>query len=144
MENLTISSESLVKNNIGIRLSYNSKSNPFNEKFKYSSLNFDDFNNVQLLKDYFRDEAINNLIKKTKFLQLYIQLIENQIDEDEYEMELTSNPDEYFIEMKELKSQIDFIALLSVLQKLPKNLSVDDVSEIFGIQQELLLNKMLN
>lgn len=113
-------------------------------RFRVSSSDFEHITNIFTLKDYFKDTAIQNLIKKTKFLQLYIQLIEEQIDEDEYEQELEGKSDEYFITLKELQSDLDYIALMAALQKLPKSLSIDDVSEIFGIQHESLCNRILN
>jgi len=91
------------------------------------------------IKDYLYNEAIVNLMKKSKFLQLYIQLIEDQITEEEYEVELNENSNEYFINMKELTSDLDYTALLLVLNNLPKNLNVDEVSEVFGIKTKSLM-----
>lgn len=90
--------------------------------------------NVAKLKDYFYGAAIGNLYKKSKFLQLYIQLVEEQITEDEYELELKENAKSYFIEMKEMQSHLDYTALLQVLHNMPTNASLDDLSEILGIK----------
>jgi hypothetical protein len=91
------------------------------------------------IKDYLYNEAIVNLMKKSKFLQLYIQLIEDQISEEEYDKELNDNSNEYFINMKELNPGLDYAALLLVLHNLPKNMTFDEVSEVFGIKTQSLM-----
>ena len=111
-------------------------------KFKVKVSDFESIINISRLKDLLYQEAINNLLKKSKFLQLYIQLIENQISEEEYEDELNSHPDDYFINLKDLNSNLDYAALLLVLQNLPKQLSVDEVSEIFGIKTQAIMNQL--
>ena len=127
-----------------LRFSFDSLSNDDAAKFNFEMPDLAHFTNIFALKDYFKDTAIINLLKKTKFLQLYIRLIENQITEEEYEQEIEENSDDFYINLKAIQSDLDYIALTSVLQKLPKKLSVDDVSEIFGIQQESLFNRILN
>ena len=92
------------------------------------------------IKDYLYNEAIVNLMKKSKFLQLYIQLIEDQISEEEYDKELNDNSNEYFINMKELSPGLDYTALLLVLHNLPKNMTFDEVSEVFGIKTQSLMH----
>lgn len=92
------------------------------------------------IKDYLYNEAIVNLMKKSKFLQLYIQLIEDQISEEEYDKELNDNSNEYFINMKELNPGLDYTALLLVLHNLPKNMTFDEVSEVFGIKTQSLMH----
>lgn len=104
----------------------------------FESLNVSDYFNIVQIKDYFYSQAIGNLYKKSKFLQLYIQLAEEQITEDEYELELKKNAKLYFIEMKEMQSHLDHAALLQVLHNMPINISIDDLSEILGIKTDSL------
>ena len=111
-------------------------------EFKLKVSDVENLINIGKIKDFLYMEAITNLIKKTKFLQLYIQLAEEQITDEEYEQELSKNPDEYFINLKEINSELDFAALVLIMQALPKNMSVDEVSEIFGLKSHSLLNKL--
>lgn len=111
-------------------------------KFKVKASDFESIINISRLKDFLYQDAINNLLKKSKFLQLYIQLIENQISEEEYEAELNNHPENYFISLKDLNSDLDYAALLLVLQNLPRQLSVDEVSEIFGINTHSIMNQL--
>ncbi|PIP54831.1 MAG: hypothetical protein COX07_03200 [Bacteroidetes bacterium CG23_combo_of_CG06-09_8_20_14_all_32_9] len=112
-------------------------------EFKLKASDIETLISFGRIKDLFYHEAILNLIKKSKFLQLYIQLIENQISEEEYEAELKENSDKYFINLKELNSDLDFAALVIIMQSLPKNLSVDEVTEIFGIKSQSILSKLI-
>jgi len=110
-------------------------------KFQVKASDFDDpWTNITKTKEILYLDAINNLIKKSKFLQLYIQLIDNQITDEEYEAELNNYPDDYFINLKEINSD-SYDALVLILHCLPKELSVDDVSEIFGFKAHSLINK---
>ena len=98
--------------------------------------------NVLKTKEEKYQEAISNLIKKSKFLQLYIQLAEDQITEDEFESELIHNPDKFVIKLKDLETKIELEALFTILQSLPVKLSIDEVSEIFGINTQSLYSKL--
>lgn len=118
-------------------LTINSKEEFFEFNVKKSDV--ENIITIGSIKDYLYSEAIVNLIKKSKFLQLYIQLIEDQISEDEYEQELNENSDNYFINMKELNSSLDYAALLLVMRNLPKNITLDEVSEVFGIKTHSLM-----
>jgi len=111
-------------------------------EFRVKRTDVHSYLNVTNIKEMFYSEAINNLLKKSKFLQLYIQLIEEQITDEEYEQELNENSSEYFINMKEINSNIEFSALFSVLQNLRKDLAADDISEIFGIKTQSLMKNL--
>jgi len=78
--------------------------------------------------------AIGNLLKKSDFLKLYIEVISGQITDEEYEAELTNNADQYFVEINPLRAHSEYFSLVSIIKKFPhRNLSVDDFSDIFGI-----------
>lgn len=111
-------------------------------EFKVRATDYQSMISIGRIKEFLYQEAILNLIKKSKFLQLYIQLAEGQIDEDEYEKELKENPDRYFINIKEVNSEIDWKALILILRNLPSDLSVDEVSEIFGIKSQSFLESL--
>ncbi len=112
--------------------------NEVESKFLFTFTNEDDHTGETTLKEGFYVRAIRNLMKKNEFLQLYIQLAEEQISEEEYEMELINNKDKYFIEMSPIKSEQEFLFLINVIEKLPKSLSVDEFSELFGISRSAL------
>lgn len=113
-------------------------------EFKVRKIDVHNFINIVNVKEVLYSDAITNLMKKSKFLQLYIQLIEEQISEDEYEKELNENPANYFINMKEVKSNLEYAALFQVMQNLPKDITLDEVSEIFGIKTHSMIQQQVN
>ena len=128
---------------IQIKPNFSTKIRPNQDffEFKIKVSDVENIINVVNIKDFLYQEAILNLIKKTKFLQLYIQLTEEQITEEEYDKELDKNADQYFINLKDINSELDLTALILIMQNLPKSFSVDEVSEIFGIKTQSLINK---
>jgi hypothetical protein len=118
----------------------NSEQEYFTLTFKAKEIEY--IFNILNTKEEKYQEAISNLIKKSKFLQLYIQLAEDQITEEEFESELIHNPNKFVIKLKELSSNIELEALLGILQSLPIKLSIDEVSEIFGINTQSLYSKL--
>ena len=113
-------------------------------EFKVRKIDVHNFINIVNVKEVLYSDAITNLMKKSKFLQLYIQLIEEQISEDEYDKELNENPANYFINMKEVKSNLEYAALFQVMQNLPKDITLDEVSEIFGIKTHSMIQQHVN
>lgn len=89
-------------------------------------------------------KAIGNLLKKNEFLQLYIQMIDGQISEEEYEVELQENSDKYFISMEPIANEEQFEVLIKIVRDFPKQLSLDECSEIFGISNEHIINQRIN
>ena len=134
-ENLSGSEES-------VKLNFGSFKNGVEEIFTsitYKGDNINKFSNFSECKDRLFYRAIGNLVKKTEFLQLYIQLAEGQISEDEYEKELEGNSEKYFIHLKPIDSEQHFKALIDILQKCPNSFSIDEISEIFGISTDSIL-----
>lgn len=93
---------------------------------------------VYSLKMFLNSEAMSNLYKQTKFLKLYINFIEESITEEEFEVEVNSNSDKYFIKLKELKSIVDINALKLAINEFHHELNFDEISEIFGIENNSL------
>jgi hypothetical protein len=81
-------------------------------------------------------QAINNLLKKNEFLQVTLQLTENLITEEEYELEITSHPDKYIIDTHELSNPFTMNAIQAILRKINRNFTTDEVSEMFSVSPE--------
>lgn len=87
--------------------------------------------------------AISNLLKKTDFLKLYIEVVSGQITDEEYEAELTNNSENYFVEINPITSSFEYFSLIDILRKFPKrHLSVDDFSDLFGISHGEICNAL--
>lgn len=77
---------------------------------------------------------INNLFKKTSFLQLTIRLLENQISEEEYENEITSHPEKYVIDInKYFDDSRDLKILFDIVKNIKHSLTLDEAAEIFSL-----------
>lgn len=77
--------------------------------------------------------GIANLLKKIDFLKLYIQLIEEDITEDEYEEELEKNGKIYAIDITTETTENELFNILDIAKEIPKKLTASEVSEIFGV-----------
>ncbi|MEI8203785.1 MAG: hypothetical protein WCH34_12265 [Bacteroidota bacterium] len=84
-------------------------------------------------KERYLTLAIDNLLKKNEYLQLTIQFNDDLIDEDEFEEELEKNEDKYLIKMNPAFVESDFNIISSIIQKLNRNFSNDEISELFAI-----------
>lgn len=93
------------------------------------------FLNIYQAKEDLYIKAITNLMKKTEFLQLLIQMLQDQISEEEYEQELMKNREKYFIELKAIESPNYYNAIINICKNLKGSITVDEISEIFGIKQ---------
>ncbi|HUX56297.1 MAG TPA: hypothetical protein VMV77_04945 [Bacteroidales bacterium] len=112
-------------------ISFSKKTNIF---FKLSP-KYEYFLNFSKAKEELYTKAITNLMKKNEFLQLLIQMLQEQISEEEYEEELLKNREKYFIELKAIESPEYYNAIVNICKSLKSSISVDEVSEIFGIKQ---------
>lgn len=77
--------------------------------------------------------AIKNLFKKAEFLQLSLQLSENLITEDEFENEISVNPEKYVIDIKESENPEYIEIIKNIIIKIGKVFTIDEVSELFSI-----------
>ncbi len=84
--------------------------------------------------------AIVNLIKKTEFLQLLIQLSEKSITEAEYDKEIEENPSKYIIETDYLNSLDDLSIIGEIVRKIGLSMQTDEVAEMFSIELSSLNN----
>jgi hypothetical protein len=99
----------------------------------------ENFINFSKVKEALYLKAIDNLMKKNEFLQLMIALLQNQISEEEYEKELLGNKEKYFIELTAIRSPEDYTAIISICKNLKGSITIDEISEIFGIKQGEIL-----
>jgi len=118
-----------------ITLTSNEIDNLF-EQFRFHS-------EINIIKDNYCFTAINNLIKKNNFLQLSLQLSENQITEEDFEKELDENIGNYLIEMKNLVNSSELKIISNILLSIGKSFSVDEVSELFSVDLKSMNNELL-
>lgn len=95
-------------------------------------------NQVNFIRDRYCFIAIENLIKKTEFLQLALQLSDKLITEDEFENELQNNTEKYLIQMKQLEQPGHIHIMAEILGRLGRNFNIDEVSELFSIEIQSL------
>jgi len=81
-------------------------------------------------------EALRNLYKRIDFLELNQALESKEIDEDQFEKELTINEDKYLIPFPEKRPDAIQVLLVSdIVQKIErvKEMTVDEASELFQL-----------
>ena len=99
-------------------------------------------NHISEIKEGYCFTAINNLVKKTEYLQLSLQLAENLISEDEFEAELESFPEKYVIKLNDIESPAHLHIIGGLLGKLGRQFTVDEVSELFSIDTRSINNSL--
>ena len=77
--------------------------------------------------------AITNLIKTRRFLQLLLQEAQDQISEEEMENELTTNCEHYVVRTKISVSPFSMPLIRKIVEDTGEDLSVSEVSEMFGV-----------
>ena len=108
------------------------------EQIQFLRHNFSTQNILIQLKEDYLFTLINNLLKKNEFLQLTIELLENQISEEEFEEEIENNSDKYLIETFELITTSDLNIITNILKRIGKSFSIDEVAELFSIEPQSL------
>lgn len=87
--------------------------------------------------------AINNLVKKSDFLQLSLQHAERIISDEEFENELENNSDKYIIDLKEIEDNIDINIVSEIVAKLDREFTIDEVCELFSIAPHRFMQNYL-
>jgi hypothetical protein len=94
------------------------------------------------MKEELYKSMVKNLMKKNNFLNLSWLLDQGQMTEDDFQIEIDTNPDLYVIETNgEVNTDI-IISINEILSDLNLQLSVDEVSELFSINYENLLEML--
>ena len=88
---------------------------------------------LELRKEELYLDAVRNLIKKSKYLNLHIELIEGQISEEEFDQEIEDNSDSFTISVNPMKSHDDLRIVSEIIQKLDIEFTEDEVEDLFGI-----------
>jgi len=91
-------------------------------------------------KEEFYLVAINNLLKKSDFLQLSLQHAEKVLTDEEFENELDSNSEKYLIDLHEFSEPSDINVIGDIVNQIERDFTVDEVSEIFSVTPECLKN----
>jgi len=94
---------------------------------------FDNYANRLKVKEIYFLNALRNLIKKNNFLQLTMQLVENQITEDEYSKQIEAHPESFIVNIEQLDNINDIEIIIEIIKKIGLSFSIDEVSEIFSI-----------
>ena len=98
------------------------------------------------VKDYLSEgkedlyiRALRNLYRKLDFMELNQSLDMSEMTEDEYDNELVTNEDKYLIPAPSGTPTLQqIIQITDILKRLgrEKNISVDEVSEMFSLEME--------
>ncbi len=98
--------------------------------------NFISIRDKLLKKENFYITAVKNLLKKINFLELYQQLLEDQITESEFNEEIERESSKYIIDIKELQDPDDLTIILDIVNKITfdlKDFSLNEINELFSV-----------
>lgn len=101
-----------------------------------------EYNWFQNKKDEYCIKAIRNLIIKNNFLELSLELSEDQITEEEYSEEIENNPEKYIIDLEYIENPNDIKIINEIVKKIGIEFSVDEVAELFSLDSEDLESKV--
>lgn len=96
------------------------------------------FNNISASlnrKEEYYITAIRNFVRKTNFLELYQQLLEENISEEEYNDALRRESNKYVVEINDMRDTNDIPLLLDVIQRIGfdlRDFSKNEIDEIFS------------
>ncbi len=127
-----------IEENVLINSKFDLKSDDFNRPITFTTTkkkinSFYEYSCNREIENKLLYRIIKNLIKKTSFIQLSLQLTEDQITEDEFDMEIENNPEEYIIDLQYLDENINLFSINNIIKKIGKGFSIDEVSEMFAI-----------
>lgn len=103
---------------------------------------FNSYTIFQNKKDEYCIKAIRNLIIKNNFLELTLELSEENITEDEYSNEIETKPDRYVIDIDYIKEPNDIKVVNEIVKKIGLEFSIDEVAEMFSLDSKDLENKV--
>ncbi|MEA3494591.1 MAG: hypothetical protein U9R42_00990 [Bacteroidota bacterium] len=102
-------------------------------------INYASFQNK---KDEYFIKAIKNLLKKSNFQELSLEISEDQITEEEYYKELEKNPEKYVLDLEYLKDPNDIKIINEIVKRIGVEFSIDEVEELFSLVTGELENKV--
>ena len=82
--------------------------------------------------------AVENLYKRVSFLELNIELLQEDITEEEFEQTLSDREDAYVISFANVRDSLEAEAIHDVVRALGRPLDVHEVAELFGVKPEEL------
>ena len=103
---------------------------------------FNTYTIFQDKKDEYCIKAIRNLIIKNNFLELTLELSEENITEDDYSNEIENNPNRYVIDIDYIKEPNDIKVVNEIVKKIGLEFSIDEVAEMFSLDSKDLENKV--
>lgn len=84
--------------------------------------------------------AYKNLTRQLNYIQLCLERSEGHINEDDFNEEMQLHPDRYALLTEKDLTQEELGVLCSLIdEKIQENYSIDDLSDIFGVTHESLL-----
>jgi hypothetical protein len=102
------------------------------------------FNNIKesfsaFEKEPFYIRAVQNLLKTKKFLNLNLQLMNNEISDEEYDAEIEGSKKDYAIVQRKNPPIEELRLIYDATRSIDPSLSTSEVSQIFGIEHNCLV-----
>jgi hypothetical protein len=82
--------------------------------------------------------AIENLLKQKEYLNLFYQVTQNLITDEEFNSELELNEDKYLIRMNDAVDYNKLELITTILHKINFDLTEDELSEIFSLNVNVI------
>ena len=92
------------------------------------------------MKEQFYQTMVKNLMKKNNFINLSWLLDKGQMTEDDYQVEIDTNPDLYIIDLNGDVNEEVLDCVNIILGELNIQLNGDEVAELFSLNHESLMS----
>jgi hypothetical protein len=89
-------------------------------------------------KEELYQNAIKNLMKKSNYLNLHVELIEGSITEEEFDEEINNNPESYIVRIDKSKNLSDYQMISEILQKIGGDFTESEAENLFGVSMKTL------
>lgn len=83
-------------------------------------------------------EAVNNRTRERNYFRKYIELLEGEISEDEFEKEIIENEDEYVRSLDKSPDLVDLKLALSIAHKIKDIKTLDDFTSLFSFNEQIV------
>jgi len=86
--------------------------------------------------------AVKNLLKKTNFLELTQEFLQEELSEEEYYNEIQKNPDKYSIKIRKVEEGKDILVISDLIREIGfeiKDFSVNEVAELFSLDSQQIV-----
>ena len=82
-------------------------------------------------------DAVNNRTRERNYYQLYTQLLENEISDEEFDRAIDENPDDYMISTEKILSALEFHEAIALSKYIKGIETTGDIESLFSFRGDV-------